>query len=210
MRLPETAAGHDAEVREVQGECVHGARPKGANSNRTSEMDGLAQLSGGLRPSFCKANGHWHVLAGSVCECLAGYEPSADSSACTACPVSTYKLRAGAGVCQLCPPNSHTVTVASSVCDCELGYFWHQKQHQEEKKEEEEEKRDFGVCTQYLPTPSGLRVMMRDDTKLLLTWNVLNPHAAVSTSDVVYALRCPTCRKSVVTFIPGYIINGTQ
>ncbi|VDK86025.1 unnamed protein product [Dibothriocephalus latus] len=85
MRLPETAAGHDAEVREVQGECVHGARPKGANSNHTAELttDVAGQLSGGLRPSFCKANGRWHVLAGSVCECLAGYEPSADSSVCT-------------------------------------------------------------------------------------------------------------------------------
>ncbi|VUZ49708.1 unnamed protein product, partial [Hymenolepis diminuta] len=56
MSLPETPAGHDAEVREVQGHCVAGAEPTMVSQSDLNQLESLNQ-SQGLKPSFCKANG---------------------------------------------------------------------------------------------------------------------------------------------------------
>ena len=82
MSLPETSAGHDAEVREVQGHCVRGAEPVLINQSDMNE-DASVNQSKGLKPSFCKANGQWHILLDNVCECLPGYEASIEENVCT-------------------------------------------------------------------------------------------------------------------------------
>lgn len=81
MSLPETPAGHDAEVREVQGHCVGGAEPILITQSELSEMEPSNQ-SRGLKPSFCKANGQWHILQDNACECLPGFESSVEENLC--------------------------------------------------------------------------------------------------------------------------------
>ena len=82
MSLPETSAGHDAEVREVQGHCVSGAEPVRINQSAMGQ-DILMNQSSGLKLSFCKANGQWHILSDNICECQPGYEASIEENLCT-------------------------------------------------------------------------------------------------------------------------------
>ncbi len=88
MRLPETPAGHDAEVREVAGQCVPGARPLLLNQSSDLEVGGSVLHNSTtsvalLKPSFCKANGEWHVLLDNGCECLPGYETASEENMCS-------------------------------------------------------------------------------------------------------------------------------
>ncbi|EUB57697.1 hypothetical protein EGR_07438 [Echinococcus granulosus] len=83
MSLPETPAGHDAEVREAQGHCVSGAEPLLINQSDFIEGPPLMNQSKGLKPSFCKANGQWHILKDNICECLPGFEASVEENSCT-------------------------------------------------------------------------------------------------------------------------------
>ncbi|KAM3174028.1 hypothetical protein ACTXT7_011367 [Hymenolepis weldensis] len=94
MSLPETPAGHDAEVREVQGHCVAGAEPTIISQSELNQMESSNQ-SQGLKPSFCKANGQWHILQDNVCECLPGYESSVEENLCSKeRPLEALALRA--------------------------------------------------------------------------------------------------------------------
>lgn len=83
MSLPETPAGHDAEVREAQGHCVSGAEPLLINQPDLTEDLPLSNQTKGLKPSFCKANGQWHILKDNICECLPGFEASIEENMCT-------------------------------------------------------------------------------------------------------------------------------
>ncbi|VDO13321.1 unnamed protein product [Rodentolepis nana] len=125
MILPETPAGHDAEVREVQGHCVVGAEPTIASQSEVNQFESSNQ-SQGLKPSFCKANGQWHILQDNVCECLPGYESSVEENLCSSCPMGTYKSLHATGFCRPCPPNSTSeASIASKRCVCNHPlYVW--------------------------------------------------------------------------------------
>ncbi|VDD82317.1 unnamed protein product [Mesocestoides corti] len=196
MLLPETPAGHDAEVREIQGQCVEGAQP--VLVNQSGGLDyGRPSESIGVKPSFCKANGQWHVLEHSACECLPGFEPSLQDNACSGCPDSTYKPLAGPEACRFCPPTSSSeASTASTKCVCSRPLFtWHVISES-----------GIGVCAPDLPRPGDLEVVEKNAERIVITWKPL----INGKMPIPVAISCIDCQADEAVYVPGSVVDGSR
>ncbi|TRZ01733.1 hypothetical protein DNTS_032283 [Danionella cerebrum] len=103
------------------------ATPSGAEPTSLVPVTGTcvahSQSQGGTAQRMhCNTEGEWLVPVGG-CACDAGFEPNQNSSACLACPASSYKALPGSFPCTECPANSRTSSDGSKVCECRSGYY---------------------------------------------------------------------------------------
>uniref|UniRef100_A0A0R3SU65 Receptor protein-tyrosine kinase n=1 Tax=Hymenolepis diminuta TaxID=6216 RepID=A0A0R3SU65_HYMDI len=196
MSLPETPAGHDAEVREVQGHCVAGAEPTMVSQSDLNQLESLNQ-SQGLKPSFCKANGQWHILQDNVCECLPGYESSVEENLCSSCPIGTYKPLHGTGFCRPCPPNSTSeAPIASRRCVCIYPlYVWQSLAND-----------GSGICSPKLPRISDIEIVEKNAERIVITWK--SPFTTEVSIHIV--ISCLNCQKDEAVYVPGNILSGNR
>ncbi|KAM7539188.1 hypothetical protein Aperf_G00000058930 [Anoplocephala perfoliata] len=196
MSLPETPAGHDAEVREVQGHCVSGAEAILPTQAEFSETEPSNQ-SKGLKPSFCKANGQWHIMQDNVCECLPGFESLVEENLCISCPVGTYKPFHGTGLCRPCPSNSTSeASTASKRCVCSHPlYVWQNLADD-----------GSGICSPKLPRISDIEIIEKNAERIITTWK--QPFAP--DFPIFVAIACLNCQKDEAVYVPGNILTGNQ
>nr|CDS23757.1 ephrin type A receptor 4 A [Echinococcus granulosus] len=197
MSLPETPAGHDAEVREAQGHCVSGAEPLLINQSDFIEGPPLMNQSKGLKPSFCKANGQWHILKDNICECLPGFEASVEENSCTSCPLGTYKALSGPGFCRPCPPNSISeASIGSKRCVCSNPLFvWHVLPEG-----------GSGVCSPKLQRVSDIQIVEKNAERIIISWR-----APVSADAPIFvAISCLNCQKDEAVYVPGDVLTGNR
>ncbi|KAL5103641.1 Ephrin type-B receptor 4b [Taenia crassiceps] len=197
MSLPETPAGHDAEVREAQGHCVSGAEPILINESNFIDDPPLMNQSKGLKPSFCKANGQWHILKDNICECLPGFEASIEENMCTRCPLGTYKALSGPGFCRPCPPNSISeASIGSKRCVCSHPLFvWHVLPNT-----------GSGVCSPKLPRVSDIEIVEKSAERIIISWRA--PVGAAVPIFVV--ISCLNCQKDEAVYVPGNVLTGNR
>nr|CDS29955.2 ephrin type A receptor 4 A [Hymenolepis microstoma] len=196
MILPETPAGHDAEVREVQGHCVAGAEPTIVSQPEVNQLESSNQ-SQGLKPSFCKANGQWHILQDNVCECLPGYESSVEENLCLSCPMGTYKALHGTGFCRPCPPNSTSeASIASTRCVCSHPlYVWQDLAND-----------GSGICSPKLPRISDIEIVEKNAERIIISWKSLYAPQV----PILVAISCLNCQKDEAVYVPGDVLSGNR
>ncbi|KAM6918893.1 ephrin type-B receptor 3 [Xenentodon cancila] len=159
--FPETATGAEATSLVIApGSCV------------TNAME----LSVPLK-LYCNGDGEWMVPVGS-CTCIAGYEPSGDSTQCQACITGTFKSKFGEDSCAPCPPNSRTSARGAGVCPCQSGFFRADSDPPESS------------CTSIPSAPRNV-ISSVNETSLSLEWE--EPEDTGGRSDLVYNVVCKKC-----------------
>uniref|UniRef100_A0A673AJ54 Ephrin type-B receptor 3 n=1 Tax=Sphaeramia orbicularis TaxID=375764 RepID=A0A673AJ54_9TELE len=159
--FPETATGAEATSLVIApGACVTNA----------------AEVSVPLK-LYCNGDGEWMVPVGS-CTCIAGFEPSADSTQCQACIPGTFKSKFGAGSCILCPPNSRTSARGSDICPCQNGFYRADSDPPD------------SACTNIPSAPRNV-ISSVNETSLSLEWD--EPEDTGGRSDLVYNVVCKKC-----------------
>ncbi|XP_072220006.1 ephrin type-B receptor 3 isoform X1 [Leuresthes tenuis] len=159
--FPETATGAEATSLVIApGACV------------TNAMEVSVPLK-----LYCNGDGEWMVPVGS-CTCVAGFEPSADSTQCQACIPGTFKSKFGEGSCAPCPPNSRTSTRGASICPCQNGFYRADSDPPE------------SPCTTIPSAPRNV-ISSVNETSLSLEWE--EPEDTGGRSDLVYNVVCKKC-----------------
>ncbi|KAJ0011764.1 hypothetical protein NQD34_012739 [Periophthalmus magnuspinnatus] len=159
--FPETATGAEATSLVIApGACV------------TNAMEVSVPLK-----LYCNGDGEWMVPVGS-CKCMAGFEPSSDSTQCQACIPGTFKSKFGSASCVLCPANSRTSARGSSVCPCQNGFYRADSDPPE------------SACTTIPSAPRNV-ISSVNETSLSLEWE--EPDDTGGRSDLVYNVVCKKC-----------------
>ncbi|XP_020795036.2 ephrin type-B receptor 3 isoform X1 [Boleophthalmus pectinirostris] len=159
--FPETATGAEATSLVIApGACV------------TNAMEVSVPLK-----LYCNGDGEWMVPVGS-CTCMAGFEPSSDSTQCQACIPGTFKSKFGSASCVLCPANSRTSARGSSVCPCQNGFYRADSDPPE------------SACTTIPSAPRNV-ISSVNETSLSLEWE--EPDDTGGRSDLVYNVVCKKC-----------------
>ncbi|XP_061588864.1 ephrin type-B receptor 3 [Cololabis saira] len=159
--FPETATGAEATSLVIApGSCV----------NNAMELSVPLKL-------YCNGDGEWMVPVGS-CTCVAGYEPSGDSTQCQACLSGTFKSKFGEDSCAPCPPNSRTSAQGAGVCPC-LGGFYRADSDPPESS-----------CTSIPSAPRNV-ISSVNETSLSLEWD--EPEDSGGRSDLAYSVVCKKC-----------------
>ncbi|XP_075954553.1 ephrin type-B receptor 3 isoform X2 [Anarhichas minor] len=159
--FPETATGAEATSLVIApGACV------------TNAMEVSVPLK-----LYCNGDGEWMVPVGS-CTCVAGFEPSADSTQCQACISGTFKSKFGEGSCSPCPSNSRTSARGASICPCQSGFY-----------RADSDPPDSGCTT--IPSAPRNVISSVNETSLSLEWE--EPEDTGGRSDLVYNVVCKKC-----------------
>ncbi|KAM4552520.1 ephrin type-B receptor 3 [Odontesthes bonariensis] len=159
--FPETATGAEATSLVIApGACV------------TNAMEVSVPLK-----LYCNGDGEWMVPVGS-CTCVAGFEPSADSTQCQACIPGTFKSKFGEGSCAPCPPNSRTSARGANICPCQNGFYRADSDPPESS------------CTTIPSAPRNV-ISSVNETSLSLEWE--EPEDTGGRSDLVYNVVCKKC-----------------
>ncbi|KAK9538930.1 hypothetical protein VZT92_004070 [Zoarces viviparus] len=159
--FPETATGAEATSLVIApGACV------------TNAMEVSVPLK-----LYCNGDGEWMVPVGS-CTCVAGFEPSADSTQCQACISGTFKSKFGEGSCSPCPSNSRTGARGASICPCQSGFY-----------RADSDPPDSGCTT--IPSAPRNVISSVNETSLSLEWE--EPEDTGGRSDLVYNVVCKKC-----------------
>ncbi|XP_037538087.1 ephrin type-B receptor 3 [Nematolebias whitei] len=159
--FPETATGAEATSLVIApGACVANAM----------------ELSVPLK-LYCNGDGEWMVPVGS-CTCVAGFEPSADSTQCQACIPGTFKSKFGEGTCAPCPSNSRTGSRGANVCPCQNGFYRSDSDPPESS------------CTTIPSAPRSV-ISSVNETSLSLEWE--EPDDTGGRGDLVYNVVCKKC-----------------
>ncbi|KAF1383518.1 hypothetical protein PFLUV_G00132710 [Perca fluviatilis] len=159
--FPETATGAEATSLVIApGACV------------TNAMEVSVPLK-----LYCNGDGEWMVPVGS-CTCVAGFEPSADSTQCQACIPGTFKSKFGEGSCVPCPANSRTSARGANICPCQNGFY-----------RADSDPPDT-ACTTIPSAPRNV-ISSVNETSLSLEWE--EPENTGGRSDLVYNVVCKKC-----------------
>ncbi|KAK5618738.1 Ephrin type-B receptor 3 [Crenichthys baileyi] len=159
--FPETATGAEATSLVIApGACV-------ANAMEVSVPLKL----------YCNGDGEWMVPVGS-CTCVAGYEPSADSTQCQACIPGTFKSKFGEGTCAPCPSNSRTSSRGANICPCQNGFYRADSDPPD------------SPCTTIPSAPRNV-ISSVNETSLSLEWE--EPEDTGGRGDLVYNVVCKKC-----------------
>ncbi|XP_012716369.2 ephrin type-B receptor 3 isoform X1 [Fundulus heteroclitus] len=159
--FPETATGAEATSLVIApGACV-------ANAMEVSVPLKL----------YCNGDGEWMVPVGS-CTCVAGYEPSADSTQCQACISGTFKSKFGEGTCAPCPFNSRTSSQGANICPCQNGFYRADSDPPD------------SPCTTIPSAPRNV-ISSVNETSLSLEWE--EPEDTGGRGDLVYNVVCKKC-----------------
>ncbi|XP_041848949.1 ephrin type-B receptor 3 [Melanotaenia boesemani] len=159
--FPETATGAEATSLVIApGACV------------TNAMEVSVPLK-----LYCNGDGEWMVPVGS-CTCIAGYEPSADSTQCQACIPGTFKSKFGEGSCAPCLPNSRTSARGANICPCQNGFYRADSDPPD------------SPCTTIPSAPRNV-ISSVNETSLSLEWE--EPEDTGGRSDLVYNVVCKKC-----------------
>ncbi|KAM4557620.1 ephrin type-B receptor 3 isoform 2-T3 [Fundulus diaphanus] len=159
--FPETATGAEATSLVIApGACV-------ANAMEVSVPLKL----------YCNGDGEWMVPVGS-CTCVAGYEPSADSTQCQACISGTFKSKFGEGTCAPCPSNSRTSSRGANICPCQNGFYRADSDPPD------------SPCTTIPSAPRNV-ISSVNETSLSLEWE--EPEDTGGRGDLVYNVVCKKC-----------------
>ncbi|TKS80128.1 Ephrin type-B receptor 3 [Collichthys lucidus] len=159
--FPETATGAEATSLVIApGACV------------TNAMEVSVPLK-----LYCNGDGEWMVPVGS-CTCVAGFEPSGDSTQCQACIPGTFKSKFGEGTCAACPSNSRTSARGANICPCQNGFY-----------RADSDPPDSGCTT--IPSAPRNVVSIVNETSLSLEWE--EPEDTGGRSDLVYNVVCKKC-----------------
>ncbi|XP_039999313.1 ephrin type-B receptor 3 isoform X1 [Xiphias gladius] len=159
--FPETATGAEATSLVIApGACV------------TNAMEVSVPLK-----LYCNGDGEWMVPVGS-CTCIAGFEPSADSTQCQACIPGTFKSKFGEGSCAPCPSNSRTSARGSNICPCQNGFYRADSDPPD------------SACTTIPSAPRNV-ISSVNETSLSLEWE--EPEDTGGRSDLVYNMVCKKC-----------------
>ncbi|XP_018532754.1 ephrin type-B receptor 3 isoform X2 [Lates calcarifer] len=159
--FPETATGAEATSLVIApGACV------------TNAMEVSVPLK-----LYCNGDGEWMVPVGS-CTCVAGFEPSADSTQCQACIPGTFKSKFGEGSCAPCPSNSRTSARGASICPCQNGFYRADSDPPD------------STCTTIPSAPRNV-ISSVNETSLSLEWD--EPEDTGGRSDLVYNVVCKKC-----------------
>ncbi|GAA6222555.1 ephrin type-B receptor 3-like isoform X1 [Lates japonicus] len=159
--FPETATGAEATSLVIApGACV------------TNAMEVSVPLK-----LYCNGDGEWMVPVGS-CTCVAGFEPSADSTQCQACIPGTFKSKFGEGSCAPCPSNSRTSARGASICPCQNGFYRADSDPPD------------SACTTIPSAPRNV-ISSVNETSLSLEWD--EPEDTGGRSDLVYNVVCKKC-----------------
>ncbi|XP_047224259.1 ephrin type-B receptor 3 isoform X1 [Girardinichthys multiradiatus] len=159
--FPETATGAEATSLVIApGACV-------ANAMEVSVPLKL----------YCNGDGEWMVPVGS-CTCVAGYEPSADSTQCQACIPGTFKSKFGEGTCAPCPSNSRTSFRGANICPCQNGFYRADSDPPD------------SPCTTIPSAPRNV-ISSVNETSLSLEWE--EPEDTGGRGDLVYNVVCKKC-----------------
>uniref|UniRef100_A0A3Q2UJK9 Ephrin type-B receptor 3 n=1 Tax=Fundulus heteroclitus TaxID=8078 RepID=A0A3Q2UJK9_FUNHE len=159
--FPETATGAEATSLVIApGACV-------ANAMEVSVPLKL----------YCNGDGEWMVPVGS-CTCVAGYEPSADSTQCQACISGTFKSKFGEGTCTPCPFNSRTSSQGANICPCQNGFYRADSDPPD------------SPCTTIPSAPRNV-ISSVNETSLSLEWE--EPEDTGGRGDLVYNVVCKKC-----------------
>ncbi|XP_032421307.1 ephrin type-B receptor 3 isoform X1 [Xiphophorus hellerii] len=163
--FPETATGAEATSLVIApGACV-------ANAMEVSVPLKL----------YCNGDGEWMVPVGS-CTCVAGYEPSADSTQCQACIPGTFKSKFGEGTCAPCPANSRTSSRGANVCPCLNGFYRADSDPPDSS------------CTTIPSAPRNV-ISSVNETSLSLEWD--EPKDTGGRGDLVYNVVCKKCLRDL-------------
>ncbi|KAM7401030.1 hypothetical protein PAMA_005298 [Pampus argenteus] len=159
--FPETATGAEATSLVIApGACV------------TNAMEVSVPLK-----LYCNGDGEWMVPVGS-CTCVAGFEPSADSTQCQACISGTFKSKFGEGSCAPCPSNSRTSARGANICPCQTGFYRADSDPPD------------SACTTIPSAPRNV-ISSVNETSLSLEWD--EPQDTGGRSDLVYNVVCKKC-----------------
>ncbi|KAE8291177.1 Ephrin type-B receptor 3 [Larimichthys crocea] len=159
--FPETATGAEATSLVIApGACV------------TNAMEVSVPLK-----LYCNGDGEWMVPVGS-CTCVAGFEPSGDSTQCQACIPGTFKSKFGEGTCAACPSNSRTSARGANICPCQNGFY-----------RADSDPPDSGCTT--IPSAPRNVISSVNETSLSLEWE--EPEDTGGRSDLVYNVVCKKC-----------------
>lgn len=159
--FPETATGAEATSLVIApGACV------------TNAMEVSVPLK-----LYCNGDGEWMVPVGS-CTCVAGFEPSADSTQCQACIPGTFKSKFGEGSCAPCPSNSRTSARGANICPCQNGFYRADSDPPD------------SACTTIPSAPRNV-ISSVNETSLSLEWE--EPEDTGGRSDLVYNVVCKKC-----------------
>ncbi|XP_034469696.1 ephrin type-B receptor 3 [Hippoglossus hippoglossus] len=159
--FPETATGAEATSLVIApGACV------------TNAMEVSVPLK-----LYCNGDGEWMVPVGS-CTCVAGFEPSADSTQCQACIPGTFKSKFGEGSCVPCPSNSRTSARGANICPCQSGFYRADSDPPD------------SACTTIPSAPRNV-ISSVNETSLSLEWE--EPDDTGGRSDLVYNVVCKKC-----------------
>ncbi|XP_023150653.1 ephrin type-B receptor 3 [Amphiprion ocellaris] len=159
--FPETATGAEATSLVIApGACV------------TNAMEVSVPLK-----LYCNGDGEWMVPVGS-CTCVAGFEPSADSTQCQACIPGTFKSKFGEGSCAPCPSNSRTNARGANICPCQNGFYRADSDPPD------------SPCTTIPSAPRNV-ISSVNETSLSLEWE--EPEDTGGRSDLVYNVVCKKC-----------------
>ncbi|XP_028282588.1 ephrin type-B receptor 3 isoform X1 [Parambassis ranga] len=159
--FPETATGAEATSLVIApGACV------------TNAMEVSVPLK-----LYCNGDGEWMVPVGS-CTCVAGFEPSGDSTQCQACIPGTFKSKFGEGSCAPCPPNSRTSARGANICPCQSGFYRADSDPPD------------SACTTIPSAPRSV-ISSVNETSLSLEWE--EPEDTGGRSDLVYNVVCKKC-----------------
>ncbi|XP_023270570.1 ephrin type-B receptor 3-like [Seriola lalandi dorsalis] len=159
--FPETATGAEATSLVIApGACV------------TNAMEVSVPLK-----LYCNGDGEWMVPVGS-CTCVAGFEPSADSTQCQACAPGNFKSKFGEGSCAPCPSNSRTSARGTNICSCQNGFYRADSDPPD------------SACTTIPSAPRNV-ISSVNETSLSLEWE--EPEDTGGRSDLVYNVVCKKC-----------------
>ncbi|KAG7227124.1 hypothetical protein INR49_013922, partial [Caranx melampygus] len=159
--FPETATGAEATSLVIApGACV------------TNAMEVSVPLK-----LYCNGDGEWMVPVGS-CTCVAGFEPSGDSTQCQACIPGTFKSKFGEGSCAPCPANSRTSARGANICSCQSGFYRADSDPPD------------SACTTIPSAPRNV-ISSVNETSLSLEWD--EPEDTGGRSDLVYNVVCKKC-----------------
>lgn len=159
--FPETATGAEATSLVIApGACV------------TNAMEVSVPIK-----LYCNGDGEWMVPVGS-CTCVAGFEPSADSTQCQACIPGTFKSKFGEGSCAPCPSNSRTSARGANICPCQNGFYRADSDPPD------------SACTTIPSAPRNV-ISSVNETSLSLEWE--EPEDTGGRSDLVYNVVCKKC-----------------
>ncbi|VDP65114.1 unnamed protein product [Echinostoma caproni] len=193
MQLPQTHAGHNAEIRFVPGTCVSGATHS-VGPFPMAFTKGPTRVPG----AFCMVNGKWHLDDDEFqCICEPGFELGPKGLTCEACLRGTFKPIAGNGQCRVCPLNSMATNLGQLQCDCLPGYF-----------------RLSRISSPNYPcfgppsSPRNLNAVRINGTSVELTWD--HPIRSGGLKDIQFHVTCQGCTPNAVTYSPSNLLNGTR